>query len=116
MFTSGVATLVANLFRLVTIAVAMIILSPMLSLIAALTLPPLFLLTRFFQRRIRDAERANRRAVAEMNTHLQETLRGVEVIQAFKRESSFVARFQRVPNEYCGLQTVRPFTRRSILR
>jgi ATP-binding cassette subfamily B protein len=95
-FTSGVATLVANLFRLVTIAVAMIILSPMLSLIAALTLPPLFLLTRFFKRRIRDAERANRRAVAEMNTHLQETLRGVEVIQAFKRESSFVARFQRV--------------------
>ena len=31
-----------------------------------------------------------------MNTHLQETLRGVEVIQAFKRESRFVARFRRV--------------------
>src|SRR6185503_6535751 len=41
MFTSGVATLVANLFRLVTIAAAMIILSPMLSLAAAVALPPL---------------------------------------------------------------------------
>jgi ATP-binding cassette, subfamily B, multidrug efflux pump len=95
-FTSGVATLVANLFRLVTIAAAMIILSPMLSLTAALVLPPLIIVTLFFQVRIRDAERANRRAVAEMNTHLQETLRGVEVIQAFGRENTFVARFRAV--------------------
>jgi ATP-binding cassette subfamily B multidrug efflux pump len=96
MFTSGVATLVANLFRLVTISAAMIILSPMLSLAAAVSLPPLVIVTRYFQVRIRDAERASRRAVAGMNTHLQETLRGVEVIQAFQREASFVARFRRV--------------------
>ena len=74
----------------------MIILSPMLSLAAAVALPPLLIVTRFFQVRIREAERATRRAVGEMNTHLQETLRGVEVIQAFKRESRFVARFRRV--------------------
>jgi ATP-binding cassette subfamily B multidrug efflux pump len=96
MFTSGVATLVANLFRLLTIAAAMIILDPMLALVAALVLPPLVVVTRYFQVRIRDAERASRRAVGEMNTHLQETLRGVEVIQAFKREASFVARFRQV--------------------
>ncbi len=95
-FTSGVATLVANLFRLVTIAAAMIVLSPVLSLAAAVVLPPLVAVTRFFQLRIRAAERANRRAVGEMNTHLQETLRGVEVIQAFRREASFVARFRQV--------------------
>ena len=96
MFTSGVATLVANLFRLIAIAAAMVILSPMLSLAAAVALPPLIIVTRFFQVRIRDAERASRVAVSEMNTHLQETLRGVEVIQAFKREVSFVARFRQV--------------------
>ena len=95
-FTSGVATLVANLVRLVTIAAAMIILSPVLSLAAAVSLPPLIVVTRYFQVRIRDAERASRRAVGEMNTHLQETLRGVEVIQAFRREASFVARFRQV--------------------
>ncbi len=96
MFTSGVATLVANLFRLLTIAAAMIILSPMLSLAAAVMLPPLVFVTRYFQVRIREAERASRKAVGEMNTHLQETLRGVEVIQAFKREAGFVARFRQV--------------------
>ena len=96
LFTSGVATLVANLFRLLTIAAAMIMLSPMLSLAAAVVLPPLVIVTRFFQVRIREAERANRKAVAEMNIHLQETLRGVEVIQAFHREATFVARFREV--------------------
>lgn len=96
MFTRGVATLVANLFRLITIAVAMIILSPMLALAAALVLPPLIVVTRYFQVRIRDAERSSRKAVGEMNTHLHETLRGVEVIQAFRREAGFIARFRRV--------------------
>jgi len=95
-FTSGIATLVANLFRLVTIAAAMIFLSPMLSLAAAIVLPPLVLITRYFQLRIRDAERATRKAVGELNAHLQEILRGVEVIQAFRREARFVARFRHV--------------------
>lgn len=96
LFTRGVATLISNLFRLITIAAAMIILSPALSLAAAVSLPPLIVLTRYFQVRIRDAERESRKAVAEMNTHLQEALRGVEVIQAFKREASFVDRFRQV--------------------
>ena len=94
-FTSGIAALVANLVRLLTIAAAMVILSPVLSLAAAVVLPPLILVTRYFQVRIRDAERDNRRAVSEMNTHLQEALRGVEVIQALRREASFVARFRK---------------------
>src|SRR5688572_13696481 len=54
-FTSGVATMVANLFRLVTIAAAMVILSPVLSLVAATVLPPLVIVTRWFQVRIREA-------------------------------------------------------------
>jgi len=37
-----------------------------------------------------------------MNTHLQETLRGVEVIQAFRRETLFVARFRAVLQRVVG--------------
>jgi ATP-binding cassette, subfamily B, multidrug efflux pump len=95
-FTSGVATLVANLFRLVTIAFAMVVLSPRLSLISALVVPPLVFVTRFLQVRVRNAERANRLAVGLMNTSLQENLRGIEVIQAFGREATFAHRFRQV--------------------
>src|SRR5947208_2626878 len=57
--------------------------------------PPLVAITRFFQVRVRAAERATRQAVGQLNAHLQEMLGGVEVIRAFGREGHFVARFRR---------------------
>lgn len=94
LFSTGAINLVGNLVRLVTALVAMLLLSVPLTLVALLTVPPLLLLTRFFQVRIRAAERANRRAVGLLNTHLQETIGGVDVIRAFGREATFVARFR----------------------
>jgi len=95
-FSSGVAVLVANLVRLVTIAAAMMALSPMLSAVAAVVAVPLVIVTRVVQGRVRRAERDTRVAVAAVNTRLQEDLRGVEVIRAFGREPEFVAGFRQV--------------------
>src|SRR5262249_253138 len=94
LFSTGVITLVANLVRLLTAAVAMVALSRPLTLIALVVVPPLVVITRSFQVRVRAAERQNRRAVGLLNTHLQETLGGVEVIRAFGREATFIARFR----------------------
>ena len=69
-------------------------LSPLLSLVAALTAVPVVVVTRLFQIRVRAAERANRRAVGMQNTHLQEALGGVEVIRSLASEGAFVARFR----------------------
>ena len=91
--TSG-ATVLLGVVRLVTIAAAMLALSPLLSLVAALPVVPVVLVTRSFQAGVRDAERASRRAVGLQNTHLQETLSGVEVIRALGGESAFIARFR----------------------
>ena len=95
-FSSGVALLLANLVRLVTIAVAMVALSPELSLIAVLIAAPLVLVTRAVQVRVRQAERESRVAIGAVNTRLQEDLRGVEVIRAFGREPEFIAGFRQV--------------------
>jgi ATP-binding cassette subfamily B protein len=91
--TSG-ATVLMGVVRLATIAAAMIALSPLLSLVAALPVLPVVLVTRYFQVRVRDAERASRQAVGLQNTHLQETLGGVEVIRALGSEAAFIARFR----------------------
>lgn len=96
LFSSGVAGLVADMVRLVTVSIAMIALSPILALISALVVPPLVWITNLFRIRIRNAERQNRIAVGMLNTNLQETFGGVEVIRAFGREQVFVARFRRV--------------------
>lgn len=91
--TSG-ATVLMGVVRLATIAVAMSALSLLLSLVAALAVVPVVLVTRYFQVRVRDAERASRQAVGLQNTHLQETLGGVEVIRALGSEAAFIARFR----------------------
>lgn len=95
-FSSNVALLVANLARLGTITVAMLALSLPLSLVAALTLAPLVLITRFLQVRLRRAERETRLAMGAINARLQENLGGTEVIRAFRREPEFVAGFRRI--------------------
>jgi ATP-binding cassette subfamily B protein len=91
--TSG-ATVLMGIVRLGTIAAAMVALSPLLSLVAAVTVVPVALVTRYFQVRVRDAERASRQAVGLQNTHLQEMLGGVEVIRALSSEATFIARFR----------------------
>src|SRR5215831_3196639 len=91
--TSG-ATVLMGVVRLGTIAAAMVAISPLLSLVAALVVVPVVLVTRYFQVRVRDAERASREAVGLQNTHLQEMLGGVEVIRALGSEATFIARFR----------------------
>src|SRR5262244_4323593 len=91
--TSG-ATVLMGVVRLGTIAAAMLALSPLLSLVAALAVLPVVLVTSYFQVRVRDAERASRQAVGLQNTHLQEMLGGVEVIRALGSEATFIARFR----------------------
>ena len=91
--TSG-ATVLMGIVRLVTIAAAMVVISPLLSLVSALTVVPVAIITRYFQVQVREAERANRQAVGLQNTHLQETLGGIEVIRSQGSESAFIARFR----------------------
>lgn len=94
LFSSGVATLVSSLLNLVTLAVAMFALSIPLFIVTLLVIPFLVAITQFFHVRVRQAERENRIATGLMNTHLQETLSGLEVIRAFRREALFIARFR----------------------
>jgi ATP-binding cassette, subfamily B, multidrug efflux pump len=95
LFTSGVATLVTELVRLITIAVTMLMLSGRLSLLVVFVVPVLVVVTRFLQVRVRNAERATRQAIGELNSHLQENLAGWEVVRSFGREAYFVQRFRR---------------------
>ena len=95
LFTEGVITVVGQLVPLVAIVGAMLVLSPQLTLVAAVAVPPLFLIARFLQVRVRDAERETRRAVSRLNVELAESIGGVETIRAFGRAAGFTTRFRR---------------------
>lgn len=94
LFSSSVITLLGETLRLVTVTVAMLWLSPALTLAVAVVIPPLAVLTGYLRRRIRDAERATRTAVGQATTQLQEDLAGVDVIRAFARQTQFAQRFR----------------------
>jgi ATP-binding cassette subfamily B multidrug efflux pump len=94
LFTSGVASVVIDLSRVVTISIALVALSPPLAGIAALTVPPLLILTRRLQVQVREAERQNRIAVGQQGAQLQETLVGAETIQTFGRQDAFIHRLR----------------------
>lgn len=95
LFTDGIATLIGQLVPLVAVVVAMIVLSPLLSAVSAVVLPPLLVATRYLQVRVRDAERRTRRAISRLNVELSEVVGGAETLRAFGREEAFVVRFRR---------------------
>jgi len=94
LFSSSIATLLGQTAQLVTVAVTMLVLSPLLTAAAAVFLPPAALFTNYLRRRIRDAERDTRAAIGLLSTHLQEDLSGAEVIRAFGRQAMFTDRFR----------------------
>jgi ATP-binding cassette subfamily B protein len=94
LFTDGIATLVGQLASLVIAAIAMVAISPLLSAVSVLVIPPLALASRWLQVRVRRAERATRVAIGGLNTQLSETVGGSETIRAFSREATFAARFR----------------------
>jgi len=95
LFSSGLVSVVSDLFRLLSISAAMIMLSPFLTLVATVVIPPVYFVTRSFRTRVRDAERETRKTTGMVNVILQENLGGVEVIRAFGRERAFAYRFAR---------------------
>jgi len=94
LFSAGVTNVMADLVRLVAVLCAMVVLSPVLTAVTLTVIVPAFLTARFFQVRVRRAERDTRQAVGVLNTHLQETLTGAEIISTFGRQSAFAQRFR----------------------
>ena len=101
-FSSGVASLLANLVRLVPSRSPWSSLSPGLSLVAAVVTAAAGARDTRRTGARPTAERQSRRAIGAVNTRLQEDLGGIEVIRAFCREPEFVAGFRQVLSRGLG--------------
>jgi ATP-binding cassette subfamily B protein len=87
LFASGAVTAIGDLFTLGRIFVAMMLLSPKLSLFAFAAVPPLGYLVDRFRRNAREAFREIRAKTARMNAYLNEQVHGIAVVQAYGQES-----------------------------
>ena len=95
LFSSSIPTLLGQTIGLIASIVAMLVLSPLLTIVVIIALPPIVLVTRFLRGRVRDAERRTRIAVSDANSQLAEDLTAVDVIRAFGKEAVFAKRFRK---------------------
>lgn len=111
MVTSGVVTVFGDLFMLVGIIVAMLLLNWRLALVAFVVLPGLIGMTMWFQVRSRDSYRAIRIRIARINAYLNENIMGMSIIQLFNRERRNFDRFDELNRDHLAShkQAIRSF-------
>ena len=90
---TGLVTAVVSLLTFFGILVALLVIDLQLALIVFATLPPLIAGTFFFRRQSVKAYELARERVSVVNGDLQESVAGLRIVQAFRREDGGAARF-----------------------
>jgi ATP-binding cassette subfamily B multidrug efflux pump len=93
MFSSGLVSLITDVFKMVGFAAVLFAISWKLSLATFGIVPVLALAAIVFRLKVRDAFRETRRRIAQINAQLQETISGMKVVQLFTRERRNAAEF-----------------------
>ncbi len=81
----GLVMIIGNLFTLVGIVIAMVLLDWRLSIASFLLIPVLFIMTQLFAVSARRAFRKTRESIGDVSSDIQEEIAGVKVAQAFTR-------------------------------
>jgi ATP-binding cassette subfamily B multidrug efflux pump len=100
MFTSGVVSIFEDVLVLAGIVGIMLWMNWYLALLAFSVLPFIFVATQIFRKYVRDSYRRIRTAVARINSHLQEHVSGMSVVQLFNREDRAFQDFEKVNRQH----------------
>ncbi|HLE78247.1 MAG TPA: ABC transporter ATP-binding protein [bacterium] len=100
MVTSGVVTVFGDVFMLVGIIIAMLLLDWRLTLVAFAVLPALVAMTAWFAARSRESYRAVRVRIARINAYLNENIMGMGVAQLFNRRRRNFGKFDALNRDH----------------
>lgn len=95
LFDSGVVSMIADAFTIFSILAVVFHLSLGLGVLLCICLPLLFLLTRYFQKRMLQAQRDNRIAVGRTNELIPETVHNIRTIHTCQQERYLRQRYGR---------------------
>lgn len=85
-FSQGLFTIIADLFKMLVILLVMVIISFRLTFVVLLIFPILIYATRVFQKAMKKAFELVRSEVANLNSFVQERISGIKIVQIFNRE------------------------------
>ena len=97
--TWAMLAIARDLFTVIFIIAAMLLMSVRLTLISFAVLPIMLWLTSLFRKKARENYRKVRLAISWVNSVLAENINGVRVVQAFSRQPVNYANFSQVVNQ-----------------
>lgn len=99
LFSSTAVILIQNLTLIIGMSVVMMIISLRLYLLILIMLPLFLYLFWWFERKVRPVYLTLRKKVAEINSFIIETLRGLSIVQVFRQETNFLSKIDRLGKE-----------------
>ena len=108
LISEGIVTLFANMLTLVGVVAILLLLDWRLALVTFSVLPLLLVTSLVFRRYSAGAFRETRERIAQVTSHLQETLSGVRVVRAFGQEDRHITRMTELneANRQANMATV----------
>jgi ATP-binding cassette subfamily B multidrug efflux pump len=100
LFTSGVVSVFGDVFTIIAIMVAMLLLDWRLALVAFAVIPLIAMVTQWFRVHVRATYREVRVLIARINTFLQEHITGMSTVQLFRGERRAWDQFEGINREH----------------
>ncbi|HEV7388318.1 MAG TPA: ABC transporter ATP-binding protein [Gemmatimonadaceae bacterium] len=104
LFTSGVVSGLGDLFTLVAISVAMLIMDWRLAVASFAVIPFVVIVSGLFRKGVRESYREIRVRIARINSFLQERLTGMRIVQLFGQEKREAERFDDLNRSHLDAQ------------
>ncbi|MCD9021089.1 ABC transporter ATP-binding protein [Cohnella silvisoli] len=93
MFTNGVINAVIDIVQLFGITIILLVMEPKLGLAIMITVPLMFFVSSALRKKIRFAWQTVRIKQSRINAHLNESIQGIRVTQAFAQEKENIGYF-----------------------
>ena len=86
LFSDGLVSMVIDSLKLIGIIVSIWIFSFRLAIVALCLIPIVFLITRFFRKRMLSAQTENLKQLGKVNGHIAESIKNIMMIKLFSKE------------------------------
>ncbi|WP_313375558.1 ABC transporter ATP-binding protein [Chishuiella sp.] len=92
-FNDGILVMLGDVLKIVFIVFVMYWMNWVLATVVIVILPLMMIITRFFQKALKNVYQEERTLVAKVNTFVQERLTGMNIIQVFNRQQAEYNKF-----------------------
>jgi ATP-binding cassette subfamily B multidrug efflux pump len=99
-FSQGFIVIMSDMLSLIVFLCAMFYVNWQLTIVVLLTIPMLFIATKFFQKGVKSTFNQVRNVVASLNTFVQEHIQGIQVVQLYNREDEEYKKFEDINQKH----------------